>query len=107
MDAGTRRSTALGDGRVMTFSGLTETGATNTTVEIYTPGAGWSPEYPAGWTPPLYPRMHLVPDGRCFTPGSGHGFQVLQSVDEHVVARDRDHATTRARGPTARRCCCR
>src|SRR5262245_21940639 len=30
--------TALGDGRVMTFSGLNETGATNTAVEIYTPG---------------------------------------------------------------------
>src|SRR4030088_809539 len=43
--------TTLGDGRVMTFSGLTETGDTNSTVEIYTPGVGWSPEYPAGWIP--------------------------------------------------------
>ena len=39
--------TVLGDGRIMTFSGLEKTGATNTTVEIYTPGSGWSPEYPA------------------------------------------------------------
>ena len=31
----------------MTFSGLNEsTGATNTAVEIYTAGSGWSPEYP-------------------------------------------------------------
>ena len=58
--------TALGDGRMMTFSGSKETGGTNTSVEIYTPGVGWSPEYPAGWTPPLYPRLHLVPDGRVF-----------------------------------------
>jgi hypothetical protein len=65
--------TALGDGRVMTFSGLNETGGTNTSVEIYTSGAGWSPEYSAGWTPPLYPRMHLVPDGRVFYSGSGTG----------------------------------
>ena len=63
--------TTLGDGRVMTFSGLTETGPTNTTVEIYSPGSGWSQEYPAGWTPPLYPWMHLLPDGRVFYSGSG------------------------------------
>ena len=65
--------TTLGDGRVMTFSGLSETGGTNTTVEIYTVGSGWSPEYPAGWTPPLYPRMHLSTDGRVFYAGSGRG----------------------------------
>jgi hypothetical protein len=61
--------TMLGDGRVMTFSGLTETGATNTTVEIYTAGSGWSQEYAAPWTPPLYPRMHLLPDGTVFYSG--------------------------------------
>jgi hypothetical protein len=33
-------TTTLGDGRVMTFSGLNETGATNTSVEIYTVGSG-------------------------------------------------------------------
>ena len=32
--------TTLGDGRVMTFSGLHETGGTNTAVEIYTAGLG-------------------------------------------------------------------
>jgi len=66
-------TTTLGDGRVMTFSGLSETGGTNSTVEIYTVGAGWSQEYPAGWTPPLYPRMHLSTDGRVFYAGSGRG----------------------------------
>ena len=62
--------TTLGDGRVMTFSGLSETGGTNTAVEIYTVGSGWSQEFPAGWTPPLYPRMHLSTDGRVFYAGS-------------------------------------
>ena len=65
--------TTLGDGRVMTFSGLLETGGTNSAVEIYTVGSGWSPEFPAGWTPPLYPRMHLSTDGRVFYAGSGRG----------------------------------
>jgi hypothetical protein len=61
--------TTLGDGSVMTFSGLSEFGDTNTTVEIYSVGSGWSREYPAGWTPPLYPRMHLLPNGNVFVSG--------------------------------------
>ncbi len=69
--------TTLGDGRVMTFSGLKETGGTNTAVEIYTPGVGWSPEYLAGWTPPLYPRMHLLPDGTVLYSGSGTGSRIF------------------------------
>jgi hypothetical protein len=73
--------TTLGDGRIMTFSGLSETGATNTTVEIYTVGSGWSPEYTAPFTPPLYPRMHLLPT---------HGPESWQPQ------------TTTAAGPTAR-----
>jgi hypothetical protein len=34
--------TVLGDGRIMTFSGTDENGETNTTVELYTVGSGWS-----------------------------------------------------------------
>ncbi len=69
--------TTLGDGRVMTFSGLDENGSTNATVEIYKPGTGWSPQYGAGWTPPLYPRMHLLPDGKVLYSGSGTGSRVF------------------------------
>ena len=61
----------LSDGRVMVFSGTTETGTTNRAVEIYTEGVGWSPEYIAPWTPPLYPRLHLLPDGECFIQAHG------------------------------------
>ena len=64
-------TTTLGNGSIMTFSGLKAAGGTNTTVEIYTPGAGWSAPVAAGWTPPLYPRMHLNTDGRVFYSGSG------------------------------------
>ncbi len=38
----------LGDGRVMAFSGLNETGGTNTAVQVYTVGSGWSQQYPFG-----------------------------------------------------------
>lgn len=62
--------TTLGDGRVMTFSGLDENGNTNQAVEMYTVGSGWSPQYVAPWTPPLYPRMHLLPNGQVFYSGS-------------------------------------
>ena len=63
--------TTLGDGSVMAFSGLNEDGGTNTSVEFYTIGSGWSQEYLAGWTPPLYPRMHLLPNGNVFYSGPG------------------------------------
>ena len=61
--------TVLSNGSVMTFSGFTETGSTNQAVEIYTVGSGWSPQYVAPWTPPLYPRMHLLPNGTVFNSG--------------------------------------
>ena len=88
--------TTLGDGRVMTFSGLNETGGTNTAVEIYTPGSGWSPEYAAGWTPPLYPRMHLLPNGNVFYSGSGTGsrtFNVSTKTWSAVTATTRYSGT--------------
>ena len=63
-------ATVLGNGTIMVFSGLNETGGTNTAVEIYTVGVGWSTQYSAGWTPPLYPRLHLLPNGKVFYSGS-------------------------------------
>jgi hypothetical protein len=63
-------NTVLGDGRVMTFSGLDENGSTNSRVEIYKVGVGWSAPSTAPWTPPLYPRMHLLPSGKVFYSGA-------------------------------------
>src|SRR6185295_5189601 len=60
-----------------TFSGLSETGGTNRAVELYTVGSGWSQEYLASWTPPLYPRMHLLPDGTVFYSGAGTGSRIF------------------------------
>jgi hypothetical protein len=66
-------STVLGDGRVMIFSGLNENGGTNTSVEFYSTGSGWSAAFSAPWTPPLYPRMHQLPNGKVFYSGSTTG----------------------------------
>ena len=62
--------TTLGDGRVMTFSGANESSNTNTAAEIYTVGSGWSTQYIAPFTPDLYPRMHLLPNGKVFASGA-------------------------------------
>ena len=63
-------ATELGDGRVLVFGGTSETGSTNTTTEIYSVGAGWGAAHAAPWTPPLYPRMHVLPNGNVFYSGS-------------------------------------
>jgi hypothetical protein len=65
--------TVLGDGRTMIFSGLDETGGTNTSVEFYSASSGWSAAFSAPWTPPLYPRMHVLPSGNVFYSGSTTG----------------------------------
>jgi fibronectin type 3 domain-containing protein len=63
-------ATVLGDGRVMVYSGLTETGGTNSAVELYKVGVGWSGQTFSPFTPPLYPRMNLLPNGKVFFSGS-------------------------------------
>src|SRR3984893_1828789 len=65
--------TMLSDGRIMTFSGYSDSGPTNSTIEFYTEGSGWSSPVAAGWTPPLYPRLHLLPNGNVFYSGSTSG----------------------------------
>jgi Domain of unknown function (DUF1929)/PKD domain/Putative Ig domain len=70
-------ATTLSDGSVMIFSGLAQSGSTNTNIEIYKVGVGWSQPFPAGWTPPLYPRMHLLPNGTVFYSGSTTGSSIF------------------------------
>jgi hypothetical protein len=72
--------TNLSDGTLMTFSGLDENGNTNSTVEIYTVGSGWSPTYGSPFTPPLYPRMHLLPSGKVFYSGATTGSRYFDPV---------------------------
>jgi PKD repeat protein len=62
-------ATAMDDGRILTFSGYSETGPMNNAVEIYKIAYGWSPPLLAPWTPPLYPWLHLLPSGKIFYSG--------------------------------------
>ena len=64
-------ATMLGDGRVMAFSGLDVNGGTTPVVQFFTAGTGWSSPVTAPWTPPLYPRMNLLPNGKVFYSGPG------------------------------------
>jgi hypothetical protein len=59
----------LSDGRVLAFSGLDESGNTNSTTEIYKVASGWTSPVQAPFTPELYPWLHLLPDGRVFCSG--------------------------------------
>jgi len=72
----------LSDGRIMAMSGLTQTGGTSTTVEIYdvrNAGAGWNPPTSLPFTPPLYPRLSLLPNGKVFYTGQGSGTSTANS----------------------------
>ncbi len=89
-------ATVLGDGRVLVYSGAisgednpaqTLDGSTNTTVEIYTVGSGWSQEYAASWTPPLYPRLHLLPNGDVFYSGPSTASAIFDT-SSHVWSVD-------------------
>src|SRR5437762_471487 len=67
-------ATALADGRIMAMSGITPTGATSRTIEIYDlqrAGAGWNPPTSVPFIPPLFPRLELLPGGRVFYTGHG------------------------------------
>jgi len=75
-------ATALGDGRIMAFSGLSDGGGVNNTVEIYSltdAGNGWTDPVAAPFTPSLFPRMMLLPDGTVFFTGQGGGNQTGNS----------------------------
>lgn len=62
----------LGDGSVLTAAGLTKypPWVALRKLERYTPGTGWEVLDGAGRWLPLYPRLHLLPDGTVFYAGS-------------------------------------
>src|SRR5581483_3452796 len=69
-------ATTLGAGRVMAFSGLSSSGGTNNSVEIFdlrSAGTGWTAPVTAPFSPPLFPRMFLLPNGKVFYNGQGGG----------------------------------
>ena len=62
--------TVLPDGTVLAFSGLNAAGGTNAKMEIFSPSSwSWSSPFGGGWAPPLYPRLHVLPNGNVFYSG--------------------------------------
>ena len=99
--------TVLGDGSVMTFSGLDElTGATNNAVEIYTVGSGWSQEYRRRLDPTSLPAHASHQRRTRLLLRIGPWLQALQPLEQNVVARRSRRRTSAARATTAHRCCC-
>ena len=65
-------NTVLSDGRILTLGGRNQEGKDTRTMEIYDPTDGtWSLDDDLSFTPPLYPRAHLLPNGRVFYTGTG------------------------------------
>jgi hypothetical protein len=73
-------ATVMGDGRVMAFSGLDINGGTTPAVQFFTAASGWSSVVNAPWTPPLYPRMTLLPNGKVFYSGPGASSALFDPV---------------------------
>jgi Domain of unknown function (DUF1929)/Glyoxal oxidase N-terminus len=72
--------TVLGNGTVLVYSGSNDTnGDLNTTVQIGT-GAAWSAAGTAFLSLDLYPREHLLPDGKIFECGFNRDAQIYDPV---------------------------
>ena len=83
-------ATALGDGRVMAIGGLAGNGGTNTKVEIFdpaNPGAGWGTPISDPFSPPVFPREFLLPNGKVFVTGQGSDVPTAKSWVFDPVAR--------------------
>jgi hypothetical protein len=95
-------ATALADGRIMAMSGLTQSGGTSRTIEIYDlqrAGTGWNPPTSVPFTPPLYPRLALLPGGKVFYTGHGSGTSANAWIfDPATGGWTQSAATTRNRG---------
>jgi hypothetical protein len=79
-------------------------GSTNSTVEIYTVGSGWSTAYGSPFTPARSIRAHLLPSGKVFYSGSTTSSRYFDpSARGRVLLSPR---TTSERSRTALPSCC-
>ncbi len=77
--------TVLGNGTVLVYSGYTETrDVINKTVQIGT-GSTWSPAGTAFDTVQLYPREHLLPDGKVFECGFNPDAQIYDPATKEFT----------------------
>jgi galactose oxidase len=93
--------TVLGSGSVLVYSGLKDTSSTiNPTVQIGT-GRTWSPAGTAFAGVPLYPREHVLPDGKVFESGANRDSQLYDPaahtftrVATTILGSNRDYGTS-------------
>ena len=91
----------LSSGSVLVCSGLNNTsGAVNTSVQIWT-GTAWTAAGTAFKSVPLYPRLHLLPNGKIFESGSNQDSQMYDQatkaftfVANTIFNRNRDYGTS-------------
>ena len=91
----------LSSGSVLVCSGLNNTsGAVNTSVQIWT-GTAWTAAGTAFKSVPLYPRLHLLPNGKIFESGSNQDSQMYDQatkaftfVTNTIFNRNRDYGTS-------------
>lgn len=94
-------ATVLGNGNVMVLSGLLDTSSTlNTTVQIGN-GSTWTAAGTIFAGAPLYPREHLLPDGKVFEDGSNPDSQMYDPVAHTftpvattVLGKNREYGTS-------------
>jgi hypothetical protein len=73
-------ATMLGNGSAMVLSGLNDTtGATNTTVQFGN-GTSWTAAGTVFGGVPLYPREHLLPNGKVFEDGANPDSQMFDTA---------------------------
>lgn len=93
--------TVLEDGKVMVLSGLLDTTSTvNTTVQVGN-GATWTAAGTVFGSVDLYPREHLLPDGKVFEDGANADSQMFDPVAHTwtpvattIFGKNRDYGTS-------------
>ncbi|HSS49337.1 MAG TPA: galactose oxidase-like domain-containing protein [Thermoanaerobaculia bacterium] len=77
--------TVLGNGSVLVYSGFGTTGGINPTVQIWT-GKAWTAAGTAFAGVPLYPREHVLPNGKVFVSGAKPVSQLYDPVAHTFTA---------------------
>jgi hypothetical protein len=93
--------TVLGDGSVLVYSGFNDTdGGVNPTVQMWT-GSAWTAAGTAFAGVPLYPRQHLLPNGKVFVSGPNRESRLYDpathrftTVATTLFDRGRDYGTS-------------
>lgn len=94
--------TVLGNGTVMVISGLGTNGTINTAVQIYDPATNSFTAAGSSFpNPPLYPRQHLIPNGKVFESGANPDTKywdpvthVWTNVAKTKFGQNRDYGTS-------------